>query len=221
MIKDRREGYLDPITVPPEPPPQLTLEQFRELEAAMLARGYADLIAWSETIKPPRDCRTFAKEVIFVIANSGMSFRIANGIYWRCVRALAKGRSSAEVYGHPGKAKAMDHIWHHRKVLFAAYQIADNKLAFCGTLPFVGPVTRHHLAKNLGVNTVKPDVHLARLAAAEHGTAWELCERLAGQTGYREATIDTILWRACADRFLDSRTYLAEGWEAAFNPRPP
>ena len=46
-----------------------------------------------------------------------------------------------------------------------------------------------------------------------------MCQRLARQTGYREATIDTILWRACADGFLDSRDYLADGWDAAFNPR--
>ncbi len=211
-------GYIDPATVPPRPRPFLTLEQFRQLEAALRAAGYGDMIAWSENLQPPRDCRSFAKEAIYVICNSGMSVVVANPIYWRCIRALARGRSATTVFGHPGKAAAIDHIWMHRKVLFAAYQIAENKLVHCATLPFVGPITRHHLAKNLGLNTVKPDVHLTRLAKAERITTWELCERLAAQTGYREATIDTILRRACADRFLDSSEYLAEGWAGAFNP---
>jgi len=210
--------YVDPTKEPREPTPQMTLAQFRQLEAALSARKYAHLIEWSETIAPPRDCRTFAKEIIFVIVNSGMRFTIANRIYWRCIRALARHQSAATVFGHPGKAKAIDHVWQHRKILFAAYQIAENKLTFCGALPFVGPITKHHLAKNLGVNTVKPDVHLARLAKAERSTVWEMCERLARQTGYREATIDTILWRACADGFLDSGSLATDGWDASFRP---
>ena len=214
------DGYVDPMTVPPLPRPHLTLAQFRQLEEALRGAGYGDIIEWSENLRPARDCRTFAKEAIYVICNSGMKVTVANPIYWRCVRALARGQSATTVFGHAGKAAAIDHIWLHRKVLFAAYRIAENKLVYCATLPFVGPITRHHLAKNLGVNTVKPDFHLARLAKAERLTAWELCERLAGQTGYRESTIDTILWRACADGYLDSSEYLAEGWMAAFNPKP-
>lgn len=193
----------------------LTLAQFRELEAVLRARGYDDMIAWSETVTPPKDATTFAKEVIYVICNSGMNFLTANGIYWKCVRALRKGEASSSVFGHPGKTKAIDHVWQHRKILFAAFQIAENKLAYCHTLPFIGPVTKHHLAKNFGLDTIKPDVHLMRLAKAERVSPMALCARLAYQTGYRQSTIDSVLWRACADGYLESSTYVVEGWEAA------
>jgi hypothetical protein len=195
--------------------PHLTLAQFRELEAVLRARGYDDMITWSETIKPPTDAKTFAKEVVYVICNSGMNFITANGIYWRCVRALARGRSSSTVFRHPGKTKAIDHVWRHRKILFAAFEIAENKLAYCHSLPFIGDVTKHHLAKNLGLDTIKPDVHLMRLAHAEKVSPMALCARLAYQTGYRQSTIDSILWRACADRYLDSSVYEMYGWAAA------
>ena len=152
----RAGGYVDPMTLPPRPRPVLTLAQFRQLEEVLRAAGYGDMIAWSENLRAPRDCRAFAKEAIYVICNSGMRVTIANAIYWRCIRALARGQSATTVFGHPGKAAAIDHIWTHRKILFDAYQIAENKLAHCATLPFVGPVTRHHLAKNLGINTVSP-----------------------------------------------------------------
>jgi len=43
---------------------------------------------------------------------------------------------------------------------------------FLQQLPFIGPVTAFHLAKNLGIEAVKPDRHLCRLS------------KLLGRTGY-------------------------------------
>jgi hypothetical protein len=60
-------------------------------------------------------------------------------------------------------------------------------------------------SENLGADVAKPDVHLNRLAEAERVTAQELCERLAKETGYRAATVDLILWRACANGIIHSR----------------
>lgn len=197
----------------------LTLERFRLLEAALRANGYGDMIEWSESLSPPKNAREFAREAIYVICNSGMRVTVANDIYWKCVYALNRGDSAATVFGHPGKVWAIDHIWANRRKLFTHYRKAENKLAFCQSLPWIGPVTKHHLAKNLGVNTVKGDVHLQRLARREGITPLQLCERLATQSGYREATVDTILWRACADGFLDSILYRIDGWDAAFQER--
>jgi hypothetical protein len=42
------------------------------------------------------------------------------------------------------------------------------------------------------------------LQPVEGCTAQALCERLAAETGYRVATVDTVLWRACANGVLDS-----------------
>jgi hypothetical protein len=39
---------------------------------------------------------------------------------------------------------------------------------------------------------------------------------LARLTGYKISTVDSVLWRACADGILDSRKYMLEGWDAAF-----
>jgi ribose 1,5-bisphosphokinase PhnN len=83
-------------------------------------------------------------------------------------------------------------------------------------LPWIGPVTMHHLAKNLGTDTAKPDVHLERLARRDRTTTHKLCQRLARETGYRIATIDSVLWRACADGVLSSQAYELHGWRMAF-----
>jgi hypothetical protein len=77
-------------------------------------------------------------------------------------------------------------------------------VAFLAKLAWIGPITKFHLAKNFGGNFAKPDVHLNRLAEAEGTTAQELYDRLAEESGYRAATIDLILWRACADKIIHS-----------------
>jgi hypothetical protein len=196
----------------------LTLDMFRQLESVLRFKGYDEMIAWSEALAPPTNAKAFAREAIYVICNSGMSVAIANPIYWRCVRTLNRRRSAGTVFGHPGKARAIDHIWKYRAILFEAYKIAENKGAFLQTLPFIGRTTQYHLAKNLGVDTVKPDVHLLRLSRHEHANPLDMCERLAFLSGFRIGTVDTILWRACADGYLDSREYEHDGWEGAFRP---
>lgn len=68
-----------------------------------------------------------------------------------------------------------------------------------GHLPFIGSVTRYHLARNIGVDCVKPDLHLVRLAeffSMEEPSS--LCEFLAGLSGERLGVVDYVLWCYCA-----------------------
>ena len=106
-----------------------------------------------------------------------------------------------------------------REILFAAYRAHEDKIAFLGEIPWIGPITSYHLEKNLGGDHAKPDVHMERLARRDRTTAHRLCEGLARESGFRVATIDTILWRACADGLLDSARYELDGWTAAFRPK--
>lgn len=194
----------------------ITLKRFKLLEEAIRVQGYSETIDWSETIAPPENAKAFAEQAIYVICNSGMRVSVAEPIFRRCMEALNSGGSVITVFGHPGKNLAIDHIWQNRQSLFEQFNAAEEPIAFLETLPWIGPITRHHLAKNLGANEAKPDVHMERLARREQTTTAELCVRLSAETGYRAATIDTILWRACADMILDSRRYELEGWDAAF-----
>lgn len=67
-------------------------------------------------------------------------------------------------------------------------------------LPFIGPVTSWHLAKNLGLDVAKPDRHLVRVSellgfrSADH-----LCQELAATTGEQAKVVDLIVWRYLAD----------------------
>ena len=183
----------------------ISKQQFKLIAKAVREAGYAWAIHWSENIRPPATARAFAREAIYVICNSGMSNIVAIGIYEKCIEELDAGRSCKTVFGHPGKSSAIDQIWKDRVMLFRQYMQTDDLIAFCETLPWIGPITKFHLAKNLGSDVAKPDVHMLRLAERSSTTAQELCERLSRETGYRAATIDLILWRACADGIIHSR----------------
>lgn len=177
---------------------------FLAVLAALGDQGLDD-VAWAEGIKEPIDADDFALEAIFVICNSGMKNTVARGIYERVVKQIHAGAPVREVFKHDGKVKAIEAIWFDRKPLFAKYLAADDKLAACEALPFIGGITKYHLAKNFGAQVAKPDVHLQRLADHEGVTAQQLCERIAVETGYRISTVDTILWRACANGIIDSK----------------
>ena len=194
----------------------ITLRRFRTLEAAVKRAGFEGDIIWAERLAPPKDADAFARAAVYVITNSGMKNTVAVRIFERCMDALQRGKRVRGVFGHPGKRRAIHVIWHRRHALFDEYQAADDKIAFCASLPWVGPVTSFHLAKDLGVDVAKPDVHLARLAHRDRTSVERMCGRLARQSGYRVATVDTILWRACEHGILSSSHYEAEGWRAAF-----
>ena len=173
------------------------------LDQAGLAQGD---IRWSENLQPPATAEAFAREAIFVICNSGMNNKVAQGIFDRVMAALYSGQAVAGVFGHRIKVEAIERIWRGRQGLFSGYYQADDKLAYCRSLPCIGPVTCYHLAKNFGLDVAKPDRHLARLAQVTGESAQALCERLAKAVSLRVATVDLLLWRACAEGIVDPST---------------
>lgn len=186
----------------------MTAAEFLTLVQMIRDAGHGDDVDWSENVQPPDTPEAFALEAIFVIANSGMHHVAGRRIYERVRAALELGKAAGEVFGHVGKAGAMNRIWRDRVALFREWEAsegAEAQLAFLEALPWIGGITKYHLAKNFGADVAKPDRHLQRLADREGVTAQQLCDRLAAATGYRAATVDVVLWRACAIGLVDSR----------------
>jgi hypothetical protein len=84
-------------------------------------------------------------------------------------------------------------------------QVLERPLVAFQSLPFIGPVTAHHLAKNLGIATAKPDRHLVRLATSMgFCDVQELCKTIGDVVGEPIHVIDLILWRYAEQNFLDA-----------------
>lgn len=78
-------------------------------------------------------------------------------------------------------------------------------------LPFIGNITKYHLGRNLGLDCVKPDIHLERLSAyyGFEGTE-SLCMHLALIHEERIGVVDYILWAYCAafgTKDLEGKSY--------------
>ena len=64
-------------------------------------------------------------------------------------------------------------------------------------LPYIGDVLKYQFARNLGFDTIKPDVHLVQLAKLYGTDPFTLCRRVSEQTGLPVHVVDTVFWRAC------------------------
>jgi len=177
---------------------KLSVDTYLAIRAGVVQAGFQHDIDWSQSVGTPETPEILAQEAIFVICNSGMRHTVAQQIYRRVMHALIVGVDPREVFRHPGKSQAIAGIWKRRSELLVEFLAADDKVAWCGELPWVGKITQWHLAKNLGVDCAKPDRWLVRLAAVSGETVDALCRRLHDASGDRVATVDYVLWRACA-----------------------
>lgn len=177
---------------------QLNLGAYKILRSGVIARGYKDEYEWAQNVKAPKDALEFFCEYSWVVLNSGMKNTIARKIWDRIQDAIAKKKTVSSVFGHVGKAKAIQEAWDKREERFRLYQISDDLVLFCESLPWVGQITKWHLAKNLGADVAKPDRWLIRVAEATGETVQGLCARIAKESGDRIATVDLVLWRACS-----------------------
>ncbi|MCE5265701.1 MAG: hypothetical protein LLG97_19505 [Deltaproteobacteria bacterium] len=181
-------------------------ERYLELKERVIEAGYAHEITWAENIAPCCDAADFFGEYAWVVINSGMKEQIARQIWNRIQTRYDDGGKAVDVFGHKAKARAIDAMRSQKESAFERYQSADDKLTFLGRLPWIGPITKYHLAKNLGLSCVKPDRHLTRIAAQYGKSAAELCRDIGSETGDRLTVVDSVLWRAANLGFFKEET---------------
>ena len=173
---------------------ELSLHWYLDLRKQIQNFGFAHEIEWAQNVPPVTDTRHFWGEFSWVVINSGMKNQIARMIWDKVRPAVLAGQSAKTVFGHKGKAAAIDYVYQNRERLLQEYQAAPDKMKFLRGLPWIGNITCWHLAKNYGHDVAKPDRHLVRIAGAEGVHA--LCARLAKASGDRVATVDYVIWRA-------------------------
>jgi len=190
------------------------VEAFLTAHEMVVAAGFAAEIDWQEG-----QCldvvseSEFLREAAWVILSAGMRETVVRNRFGKVTAAFLKWESAEAIvrrrdqcirralaaFGHPGKISAIGEV-----AVFVAEQGFDiwrDRLRFDGLnelqqLPFIGPITRYHLAKNLGLDVVKPDRHLVRMArAAGFDEPEAMCRVIAEVTGDRLGTVDVVLWR--------------------------
>lgn len=180
----------------------------------VIRMGYSHEIDWQDARSLSLlSEREFLAEGAWVILSSGMRERVVARRYplvseafkdWDSAESIALDRWECEhralrAFNNPGKIGAIGalcakvHSCGFRRVV---QRIRTEGVAYLTTFDFIGPITGFHLAKNIGVDVVKPDRHLVRMAtSAGYSCPEELCSAITGITGEKVSVVDLVLWR--------------------------
>lgn len=168
---------------------------FYDAYTSIIDSGYGSEIDYIDSIKPieKQDPYTFFLEYIWVVLNAGMKEQVARKIYERYIENF-----DISIIRHPSKKRAIEGMMgdYHKK--FNELMESDNKVDYLESFSWIGPITKYHLARNIGIDTVKPDRHLVRLAEMfRFDNPSTMCKAIQKDNGTKLGTIDVILWRYC------------------------
>jgi hypothetical protein len=190
--------------------------------------GYVDEIAWQDSVRfTDMTPTTFLREAAWVVLSAGMAERVVRLKFPGLGAALhdwdpvAVSRTPDNVdralphFGHRKKIEAIVHIASVAANLDAPgldAALREDPEGFLRSLPYIGPVTWKHLAKNLGLPLAKADRHLARLSAAySRSSVADLCDEISGWLGEPVSVVDVVLWRYGALHARQCREHACAG----------
>jgi hypothetical protein len=182
-------------------------------KSIVIERGFADEIAWqsSAALAEPTPA-AFVREAAWVVLSAGMRESVVRNLFRQLSGAMYSFEPAALCRNRERARTAALTTFAHERKISAILDIAamvsrigpgglhaalmDDPEPFLRSLPYIGPVTWRHLAKNLGLPIAKPDRHLTRLASATaRGSVDELCDEIASWLGEPVAVVDLVLWR--------------------------
>lgn len=187
-------------------------EKARIMAVEEYARDYewVDQRTWS-TVKD-LGAENFLLEHAYVVLCSGFKNSTVEGFWQRYVDAWARWTCWEEMdvevavkvcntfFRNKAKNKAIGDACLRMQKVGWWNVVAD--ISFMGVdslraWPWIGDITKFHLARNLGMDVVKPDRHLVRWADhLGYETPLALCEEIHRLTGERIGTVDLVLWRS-------------------------
>ena len=183
--------------------------------------NYPDELDWANgiSIKVFRHLKSerFLAEYCWVIYVSGFKVSTIESIFPDLriafksfeLDALAKMRSLKGVLSiFKNERKASSFLTGSKSIAKEGFSEFKKRLKVEGVdmlekLPGIGPVTKFHLAKNIGlIDVAKPDIWLVRAAEACNTSVDELVEFLSKKYGISRHAVDVIIWRHGADNGL-------------------
>jgi len=178
----------------------------------------------------------FAKRTIYVVLAGGFKQQTAKEYHKRIMNFLYLTVSIDDknmlvsgllkIFRNRNKINAIADIWQNRKKYCMRYydlfsKPLQMKLDYLEELPFIGPITKNHLARNLGEDVPKYDIWIQRLGVLYSGRSDleekinnskldnevkvvcdEMFKFVKHETGLPVGYIDLVLWRACEQHMM-------------------
>jgi hypothetical protein len=161
----------------------------------------------------------FLRQYAWVVLNSGFREAVVRKYFsyislcfcdWESASAIVQNSAAcigcaASVFGNTRKLKALVEAAHRiESDGFEAFRVRIEADIMSGLekFPYIGTVTKFHLAKNLGLDVAKPDRHLVRIANRfGYKDVQKMCRDIFDICGDKIAVADLVLWR------FEERTY--------------
>ena len=180
----------------------------------VLNAGFGEEIMWQGSLNFDDVTESdFLREHAWVALSAGMHERVVRQRFQAVSRCFYDWKSADTIVTREDSCRrlALQHFNNYRKIEgiietariitsvgFKSYKeaIRLNPLQVLQSLPFVGPVTCYHLAKNIGLPYAKPDRHLVRLAnSVGYSNVQQFCKVIGESTGDSVPVVDIVLWR--------------------------
>ena len=187
---------------------------YLDAKRAVIEAGCASEIDWQASVRLDRVTEpVFLREAAWVILCAGMKETVVRSRFarvsdaflgWCSARGIVEARRvcrrrALSAFKNVRKIHAILSVADRVAVLsfdWIRTQVFEQGVKYLQRLPFVGPVTSFHLAKNLGLQLAKPDRHMVRIAGAfGFSSAQAMCEAIASEVCDSVAVIDVVLWR--------------------------
>ncbi len=185
---------------------------FDKARKTVIDQGYGPEIDYVQNrFLKDMDVDSFFWETAFVIlSSSGLKEQIVRKNFDKFRNAFEKGDgNSYSLIPNGRQREAIHYVENNATRIFLELinrPTDPQRIELLDALPQIGPITKYHLARNLGIDCIKPDIWLKRLCD-EYGF-WDIvngepdpnrmCETIRRERQeFRIGTIDVILWRYC------------------------
>lgn len=187
---------------------------YRLAKSIVVRAGYSGEITWQASLDFDHIAEPdFLREHAWVALSAGMHEHIIRRCFGVVSRCFYDWQSAKTIVRHEDRCRnlALRHFNNRRKIDgiieaarivnsygFEGYKevIRRNPLTILQFLPFIGPVTCYHLAKNIGLPYAKPDRHLRRLAnSVGYSDVQEFCKDISEYVEDSIPVVDIVLWR--------------------------
>lgn len=187
---------------------------YLKAKEAIIKEGFAEEIDWQNDIQFSQITESyFLEEAAWVVLSSGMKESVIRKkfpaisvafYHWRSSIRIVKNKEKCRmralmVFRHEQKINAIINIANKiSKNGFDSLKICiqNEGIRYIQTMPYMGPATSYHLAKNIGFDVAKPDRHLLRIATITgYNNPQNLCKDISTSVGDRISVVDLVMWR--------------------------
>jgi len=197
---------------------------YQNAKEAVIRAGFRNEISWQEAVKIGNVTESeFLREHAWVTLSAGMREKVIRNLFQAISSSFYDFESAGTIMDNESRCRhlALKQFNNPRKIdaiILTAQKISSvgfnefkeslylNPLEMLRSLPYIGPVTCYHLAKNIGLQVAKPDRHLTRLANhVGYNDVQLFCEDISLKTGDSVPVVDIVLWRfaSITEDYLD------------------